>query len=224
MEPSSHLRPGVRVLAVALLVAVLAIPACSSSGGDGDDAAAERTTTEAEGTDTTDPVDDDEGDGPTTTAADDGGLGGDAGDYEAAMSTALTRDTEHGWRFLAPAATCIGPKWVAVLGPSELAAAGITPDDLRTGDPDLAPVVDRDQATEMVRVVDDCGVDPTDYVVDTWDRDGFAAEPVGRCVADELGDEFMAEWLAMGFDGRLDDLPRDDPARTRLREATGPCS
>lgn len=212
------------------LIACLALfaAACSSSGDD--DAEDQTTTTEATGGDdettTTEGAGGDDqtttteatgGETTTTTEANSGGGGGGGGGNRQAYVDAMTASLMDGDSSLpisSGQAECVSESWVDIFDPDRLAAAGITPDDIRNDNDTGVEFADmglsESEADDLIGTFGDCGIDLTQAIVDPIVEDGNLTPEDRACLENAFNEDFLRRLMVISIT-EGDEALEEDP-------------
>lgn len=191
------------LLFVLLVVAPLA--ACSDSGGGG---AADTTTTTGLDEETT-----------STTDGSDGG-GGSADDLAAAIAETFNEEST----LTTPEQRlCAGEAFVEIVGADELAASGITPEDVANSNPADFVDVSEAQALAFLAATDDCGIDIEEEFARNLAAGAEDADAALACVRDALDDGLVSGFFVATFTLPSEDA-FNDPRVAELFSAIEPCN
>lgn len=234
--------------AVALVLALLLVPAAASCGvatndqavkvvDGGDTTTALKTTSTLpacpEGNDTggaigtnDDPTACAKPDRVTTTTTEPTpGSGDDEAAYVEAMAASAKASQDLGIPMSDDEATCIGEKWVDTLGVSEIANTGVEPDELASGELSelFGDLIGRGEAKELVSALTDCGLDlERAFAKEIGSASGASKEQVA-CILDAFPEGYIEKIMAITLadgSGALDSEPGlSDP----ITEAVNGC-
>ena len=144
-----------------------------------------------------------------------------AGPYVEALAEQLATDGSGASSFDAEQSSCVAEKWVTVMDPERLEAAGVEPDDLRSDivDDVAALELTEDDAATMARSFGDCDIDlVAAYLDQAREQTSISTEQEGCVRASLTQDLFEQRVAAIVLYGRaaLDD---DDGLSEEVDEA-----